>query len=79
MAPVNVVSAKHPANDEWQDFDSENIVKGKWNVMSVRRGHHGSVIGMDGDTDETHKFYTDHFGIIDGMPRDRKYYFKGLF
>lgn len=76
---VNVVSAKHPANDEWQDFDSENIVKGKWNVMSVRRGHHGSVIGMDGDTDETHKFYTDHFGIIDGMPRDRKYYFKGLF
>lgn len=76
---VNLVSAKHPANDEWQDYDSENVVKGKWNVMPVRRGHHGSVIGMDGDTEVTHNFYLEHFSMIDGMPRDRKYYFKSLF
>lgn len=76
---VNVVSALHPADDEWQDFDSENIVRGKWNVMSVRRGHHGTVIGMDGNTDETHNFYTGHFTIVDELPRDKKYYFKGLF
>ncbi len=75
---VNVVSAKYPAGDEWQDYDAENIVAGKWNVMPVRRGHHGTVIGLSADTKETHDFYLDLINMIDTRPRDKKYYFKGI-
>ncbi len=75
---VNVVSAKYPAGDEWQDYDAENIVAGKWNVMPVKRGHHGTVIGLSADNKETHDFYLELINMIDSRPRDKKYYFKGL-
>ena len=75
---VNVVSAQHPANDEWQDYDAENIVAGKWNVMPVRRGHHGTVIGLSADTTETHDFYLELINMINTMPREKKFYFKGF-
>ncbi len=75
---VNVVSAKYPAGDEWQDYDAENIVTGKWNVMPVRRGHHGTVIGLSADNNETHDFYLELINMIESRPRDKKYYFKGL-
>ncbi len=76
---VNVVSAKYPSGDEWQDFDAENIVQGKWNVMPVSRGHHGTVIGLSADTQETHEFYLALIKMIDERPREKKYYFKKLF
>lgn len=76
---VNVISAKYPFTDEWQDFDSENIVKGKWNVMPVLKGHHGTVVGMNNTVEQTRQFYLDLFSMIDEQPRDKKYYFKGLF
>lgn len=76
---VNVISAKYPFNDKWQEYDSENIVKGKWNVMPIRKGHHGTVVGMDNTVEETRQFYLDLFTMIDEQPRDKKYYFKGLF
>lgn len=76
---VNVVSAQHPANDEWQDYDEENIVKGIWNVMPVKRGHHGTVIGLSADTQQTHDFYLGLISMINEQPRERKYYFKSLF
>ncbi len=76
---VNVVSAKHPTGDEWQNYDAENIVAGKWNVMPVKRGHHGTVIGLNADLENTHSFYLELIDMIGAMPRDRKYYFKNLF
>lgn len=76
---VNVISAEYPFTDEWQDFDSENIVKGKWNVMPVRRGHHGTVVGMNTTAEKTQEFYLELITMIDERPRDKKYYFKGLF
>ncbi|MBQ8575306.1 MAG: helix-turn-helix domain-containing protein [Clostridia bacterium] len=76
---VNVVSAKYPAGDEWQDYDAENIVQGMWNVMPVKRGHHGTVIGLSADEQETHDFYLELIKMIDSRPRDKKYYFKSLF
>ncbi len=76
---VNVISAKYPFTDEWQEYDSDNIVKGKWNVMPVQKGHHGTVIGMDNTAKQTRQFYLDLFSMIEEQPRDKKYYFKGLF
>ena len=76
---VNVISAKYPFTDEWQDYDAENIVKGKWNVMPVLKGHHGTVVGMGVTTEEARKFYLDLITMVDAQPRDKKYYFKGLF
>lgn len=76
---VNVISAKYPFGDEWQDYDSENIVRGVWNVMPVEKGHHGTVIGMDSTASKTQEFYLGLFKMIDERPRDKKYYFKGLF
>ena len=76
---VNVISAKYPFGDEWQDYDSENIVKGVWNVMPVEKGHHGTVIGMGSTAGKTQEFYLGLFKMIDERPRDKKYYFKGLF
>ncbi len=75
---VNVVSAKYPLNDKWQAYDAENIVAGIWNVMPVKRGHHGTVIGLEADAEETHDFYLELFNMIDERPREKKYYFKKL-
>lgn len=71
---VNVVSAQYPTGEEHQDFDAENIVKGKWNVMPTLSGDHGTVIGLNAGTEETHSFYETLFKMIDSQPRDKKYY-----
>ena len=66
---VNVVSARYPFSDEWQDFDSENIVRGKWNVMPLKTGDHGTVIGLLADVQQTKTFYNELYAMIDGLPR----------
>ena len=71
---VNVVSARYPIGDEYQEYDAENIVKGKWNVMPTLPGDHGTVIGMNVGAEETHNFYDTLFKMIDSQPRDKKYY-----
>ena len=71
---VNVVSAKYPFNDAYQEYDAENIVKGKWNVMPTLPGDHGTVIGMNVGAEKTHDFYDTLFKMIDSQPRDKKYY-----
>ncbi len=76
---VNVVSARYPFDEPWKDFDAENIESGKWNVMPTRNGDHGTVIGLNAGTEETHIFYTDLFKMIDAIPREKKYYFKSPF
>ncbi|MEI6579598.1 MAG: helix-turn-helix domain-containing protein [Eubacteriales bacterium] len=76
---VNVVSAKYPFDEAWQDFDAENIMSGIWNVMPTRNGDHGTVIGLNANTEVTHTFYTDLFKMIDSIPREKKYYYKSPF
>lgn len=71
---VNVVSARYPIGDEYQEYDEENIVKGKWNVMPTLPGDHGTVIGLKAGAEETHSFYDTLLKMIDSQPRDRKYY-----
>jgi len=73
---VNVVSAKYPFGEAWQDYDANNIRSGIWNVMPTRNGDHGTAIGLNADAGVTHTFYTDMFKMIDSVPRDKKYYFK---
>jgi len=76
---VNVVSARYPFDEPWKDFDAENIEKGKWNVMPTRNGDHGTVIGLNAGTQETHGFYTKLFTMIDAIPREKKNNFKSPF
>lgn len=71
---VNVVSARYPIGDEYQEYNAENIVKGKWNVMPTLPGDHGTVIGMNRTAEETHEFYNTLLKMIDSQPRDKKYY-----
>lgn len=71
---VNVVSARYPIGDKYQEFNAENIVKGEWNIMPTLSGDHGTVIGLNADSDETHSFYDTLFQMIDSQPRDKKYY-----
>lgn len=70
---VNVVSAQYPTGDEHVDYngDSEELNRGCWYVFPTLEGDHGTVIGMNGKTDETRKFYTDHIALINSLPRIR--------
>ena len=70
---VNVVSARYPAGDEYVEYNSEleEYERGCWYVFPTIEGDHGAVIGMNGKTEETRKFYTDHIALVDGLPRIR--------
>ncbi len=70
---VNVVSAKYPTGDNFVEYtaDTEELSRGLWYVFPTIEGDHGTVIGMNGKTEETRKFYTDHIALIDGLPRIR--------
>ncbi len=67
---VNVVSAQCPSDEIRIDYNGqEDVQRGCWYVFPTREGDHGAVIGMNGKTEETRKFYTDHIALIDGLPR----------
>lgn len=61
---VNIESALHPANEPFTDYDENNINKGIWNVMPVRKGDHGTAIGLLADKKETRDFYLEIIDII---------------
>ncbi len=63
---VSVVSAQYPQNDPHVDLNADAPRAGVWNVAPVRSGHHGTVIGLGADADETHNFYVELFKMIDG-------------
>lgn len=54
---VNVNSALYPWTENHIDFNENNIHPGIWNVMPTMKGHHGTIIGMDGNTEYIHNFY----------------------
>ncbi|MBR3803192.1 MAG: helix-turn-helix domain-containing protein [Clostridia bacterium] len=67
---VNVVSAKYPEGESHTDYKQGiKIERGIWHVLPTRTGHHGTVIGMDGNTQETHEFYTNLITMINALPR----------
>ena len=66
---VSVVSAQYPTGEEWTEYNNKKVQRGIWNVMPTRKGDHGKVIGLNADTQETHDFYIEHFGIIDDLKR----------
>lgn len=68
---VSVVSAKYPTGDKYVDFDGDvkNIKKGIWNYMGTSEGDHGTVIGLNADTQKTHDFYDNLFSMIDSLKR----------
>ncbi len=62
---VNVSSAMYPKNEIGKPFAADDqIVPGVWNVMPVRKGDHGTPIGLFADKDETHKFYNDIISLL---------------
>lgn len=64
---VNLNSALYPFNDPHIAFDKNNIHPGIWNVMPVLQGHHGTIIGMDGNTDEIHEFYLNLINMLNSL------------
>ncbi len=70
---VNVVSARYPTGDKYVDYTAEleELERGCWYVFPTLEGDHGAVIGMNGKTAETQKFYTDQITLIDNLPRIR--------
>lgn len=66
---VNVVSAKYPFDEKWKEFDTSSIEKGVWNVMPVKEGDHGTVIGLNADTEKTRGFYDELFTMIEGLKK----------
>jgi len=70
---VNVVSAQYPTGDTYVEYNSnlEELERGRWYVFPTLEGDHGTVIGMNGKTEETRKFYTDHITLIVGLERIR--------
>ncbi len=66
---VNVISAKYPFGETYCEYNEENILPGIWNVLPVRTGDHGNVIGLNSDITETHQFWTDLLYDINSLPR----------
>lgn len=66
---VSVVSAKYPFGEKFVDMpeDTSKIQKGIWNVATEKRGDHGTVIGLNADSQITFDFYIYLFSIIDSL------------
>lgn len=56
---VSVVSAQYPTGETHADLpqDTSQIQTGVWYVAPTGRGDHGTVIGLNADTTQTHQFY----------------------
>lgn len=68
---VNVVSAQKPDGEDFEVYteDTTQFSRGKWYVFPTRSGDHGTVIGMNSNAEQTHKFYTDLTTMINDLPR----------
>ncbi len=67
---VNVVSARSPSDETPRDYaEGEELERGVWYVMPTLTGDHGTVIGMGGNVNETHDFYTELITMVDSVKR----------
>ncbi len=60
---VNVTSATHPFAEPYKKFDG-SVEKGLWNVMPVRKGDHGTAVGLFANKEQTHIFYDEIIKIL---------------
>ena len=63
---VNVISAEYPFGDPHTVLGEDAPEKGVWSVAPLQTGHHGTVIGLGANAEETHAFYINLFQMIDG-------------
>lgn len=62
---VDVTSAMYPKEEPFKYYaENEKIDSGIWNVMPLRKGDHGTPIGLFADTEETRRFYDELMSII---------------
>ncbi len=61
---VHVASALHPCDEPWIQFDGQIHGSGIWHVMDVRRGDHGTPIGLFADKDKTHELYLEILDLL---------------
>lgn len=64
---VNTVSAMHPANAPYTQFDETNIQSGIWNVMPLYHGDHMSLQGGMLINNNVRLFYVDHLNMINSI------------
>ena len=64
---VNTVSAMHPANAPYTQFDETNIQPGIWNVMPLYHGDHMSFQGGMMVNNNVRLFYVDHLNMINSI------------
>lgn len=67
---VNVVSALHPFDEPFKDYDPEAVGRGMWNVMPVSPGDHGTPIGLFSDKVKTHSFYNNLGDLLISIEKD---------
>jgi len=61
---VNVKSALYPFDEAHKDYDAKSVEKGVWNVLPVRKGDHGTPIGLFADKSETRNEMIELLDII---------------
>ena len=69
---VDVASAMHPQKEPFKAYcENEPVVPGVWHVMPVKKGDHGTPIGLLSDKEETHKFYGDLIALLNSVESNR--------
>ncbi len=62
---VDVSSAMYPKNEPHKPYSpDEQLDPGVWNVMPVRKGDHGTPIGLLANKEETHRFYDEMVDLL---------------
>ena len=65
---VNTVSAMAPIGEPSQDYDTDNIKTGIWNVMPVYIGDHMSLQGGMTIKNDIREYYRDLLEVIERLP-----------
>lgn len=62
---VDVLSAMYPKNEPYKCYSlNEQFDAGIWNVMPLRKGDHGTPIGLFADKEKTYKFYNELVSVL---------------
>ena len=64
---VNTISAKAPFGQPQQEYNSENVPRGVWNVMPVVSGDHMSLEGGFMHAVDIKPFYLEHLNRINSL------------
>lgn len=74
---VDVASAMFPKNEPYEMYDENVSLKpGVWNVMPIRRGDHGTPIGLFSDRRSIRSFYDEMVYILSAVECNNKNRFE---